>query len=411
MKRRVFFLTYLVYAGSYVCRKNLAVSMPVMGAELGFDEFALARIVFCYSLLYTFGQFAHGIFADRYGPKAVVGFGLSWAIAANLGMGAFSTLAPFVFLAGLNGFGQASGWPSLAKHISYWYRREERGVVMAWWQTNYILGGLFATVLATLIMTQLGWRRAFLLPPLLLGVIVIAYLVFCPVQPRHSRRGVLQYAPTPGRDNRRRAAEEQFRTIFMDVVRQPMAWVIGAMYFSLKMIVYCFIYWMPLYMVKELAYSPGEAGLTSSLLELGGVGGALIAGYASDRLFKARRMPVGAIMLWCLALALFFFPLLSASGRIGNGIAICLVGLCAFGPESLLAGSASLDIGGEKRVGGVAGFVNCLGSLGQVCSPFLAAWAAAGSHWDTLFRLFALAALLAGVVLASKWNYVPRTTA
>ena len=160
-------------------------------------------------------------------------------------------------------------------------------------------------------------------------------------------------------------------------------------------------------MVTEHAYSPGEAGITSSLLELGGVCGALVAGYASDRLFRARRMPVGAIMLWCLALALLSFPTLSSSGKIGNAVAICLVGLFAFGPESLLAGSASLDIGGEKRAGGAAGFVNCLGSLGQVCSPLLAAWAAANGSWDTLFYVFSASALAAGGVLASRWNYVP----
>jgi len=397
MKHRVFLLTYLVYAGSYLCRKNLAVSMPVFGPELGFDEFALARILFCYSLLYAFGQFAHGIFADKFGPKIVVGFGLSWAIAANLGMGVMSALGPFVFLAGLNGFGQASGWPGLAKNLTYWYKPSERGVVMAWWQTNYILGGLAATLVATLILSHFGWRRAFLVPPLILLGIVALYLALCPAQPDKDRSGL---------DARKPKERARLFSQLRELIKNPMLWVIGLMYFLLKMILYCFIYWLPLYMTQQLAYSPRQAGLTSGLLELAGFLGALAAGYASDRLFAARRMPVGALMLWGLALALLCFPYLSASGQWGNGLAIALGGFLAFGPESLLAGSASLDLGSNEQAGGAAGFVNGLGSLGMVLSPFLAAYAASGFGWDKLFFLFAAAAALAGIVLARRWNYL-----
>ena len=57
---RIFALTWLAYAGFYLCRKNLSVAMPLMSAELHYSNLQLANIVFGYSLFYAFGQFIFG---------------------------------------------------------------------------------------------------------------------------------------------------------------------------------------------------------------------------------------------------------------------------------------------------------------------------------------------------------------
>ena len=44
-------------------------------------------------------------------------------------------------------------------------------------------------------------------------------------------------------------------------------------------------------------YGPGEAGYTSSLFELAGFCGAVLAGYLSDHFMRGRRFPLGTIML------------------------------------------------------------------------------------------------------------------
>jgi MFS family permease len=57
-------------------------------------------------------------------------------VAANLLMGWVSSLVWLVLFACLNGAGQSAGWPGLVKNIGPWFRRHERGVVMAWWTTT-----------------------------------------------------------------------------------------------------------------------------------------------------------------------------------------------------------------------------------------------------------------------------------
>jgi len=63
------------------------------------------------------------------------------------------------------------------------FRSDNRGIVMAWWSTNYVLGGFLATAFATWavvqpwLLPQLGWRRAFLFPALLLLTITVLFLM------------------------------------------------------------------------------------------------------------------------------------------------------------------------------------------------------------------------------------------
>ena len=50
------------------------------------------------------------------------------------------------------------------------------------------------------------------------------------------------------------------------------------------------------------------------------------------------------------------------------------------------------------------GFVNGVGSLGQVTSPLLVSAVVRMAEWDALFYVFTGVALLGGVALAWRWN-------
>ena len=115
--------------------------MPLMSAELHYSNMQLADVVFGYSLLYASGQFVFGVLADRFGSRLIVTFGLLVAVVSNLLLGLAPSLAMLVLFACLNGAGQSAGWPGLVKIMAAWFRPRERGIVMAWWTTNYVIGG------------------------------------------------------------------------------------------------------------------------------------------------------------------------------------------------------------------------------------------------------------------------------
>src|ERR1035441_8417547 len=101
------------------------------------------------------------------------------------------------------------------------------------------------------------------------------------------------------------------------------------------------MFWLPLYMVNRLKYSLQASGYLSSLYELIGIAGAVMAGYISDRFSQSRRAPVSAIMLCGLAIVLLFEPVLIGFGFLGTAVAISLAGIFSFGPDTLLSGAAA----------------------------------------------------------------------
>ena len=176
------------------------------------------------------------------------------------------------------------------------------------------------------------------------------------------------------------------------------------MYFFLKITRYSLLFWLPLYLVQRMQYSESQAGYTSSLFELVGFSGALIAGYVSDRLLNGRRYPVGATMLFGLAAALLMHPVIGRLGPVPMACSISLLGILIYGPDLLMSGPASVDAVGPRHAARAAGIVNGVGSLGQLVSAYVVAVIVSRFGWDQLFTFFVLCAAAAGGLLTLKWN-------
>lgn len=392
----IFGVTWLAYAGFYLCRKNFSVLMPLLQSEAGISKLRLADILFAYSLCYSAGQFLMGGLADRFSSRTVVGAGLAVAALANLAMAAHPAYGALLALGMVNGLAQSSGWPGLTKIMAAWFRAEERGVVMGWWTTNYVFGGLAASLFAAWCIGGGQWRNGFILPAALLLAVAVVFVSLVKDAPRE--RTIAE------RDEVRRNPLANYRV----VMAQPVAWITAATAFLVKVTRYSFLFWLPLYLTERLAYRPEQAGYLSSLYELAGIAGALIAGYASDKIAGARRYPVVSIMLAGLALACLVQPRLAAMGWGGALAGIAIIGMMTFGPDTMLQGAASQDAGGSERAASAAGLVNGVASMGQLVAPYLVALVAGRWGWDVLFTVFVGIALAGAGVSAVFWNYRPR---
>ena len=418
---RIFAVTWLGYGGFYLCRLNFSVVMPLMTEDLAYTKFNFATVISLYSLLYALGQFASGTWSDRYGPRLIVSIGLFVSVLSNLLMGFSASLLAFAVLGGLNGIGQSTGWPGLVKNMTPWFGRSERGVVMAWWGTSYVLGASFATVFATFwavhanVLQQWQWRRGFWAPALLLLLIGIIYMLGSRNTPDDA--GVAGLMASEANASSRSISSEntlmdkptQVGTVgtLVATLSQPGVWSIAAMYFFLKMTRYSFLFWLPLYMTEHIGYAAGEAGYTAALYQLVGFLGAIIAGYVSDRLLNSRRFPVGAVMLWGLGLVCLLQPLAATNGRLSVAVWIALVGILTYGPDTLMSGAAAQDLGSAEHAGTVAGLINGIGSFGQLCSPFIVAYVSEVYGWEQLFYLFVIFAWIGAALLTARWNYTP----
>jgi sugar phosphate permease len=407
-QRQMFSITWLAYAGFYLCRKNLSVVLPLLNHSSGLGSVELANIVFGYSALYAIGQFAWGPLSDRIGAKRVVGAGLLVAAASNLLMGVRGSLIWLLMFACLNGAAQSTGWSGLVKTMAVWFPGDNRGIVMGWWSTNYVLGGFLATTFATWVVVQswllpqLGWRRGFLFPALLLLGIALLFLAAAKEAPDRS-----DSAAAAEDASVHLASLRSNWSALAGLLRKPSLWMVSISYFFLEMCRYALMFWLPLYMVNRLRYSLQASGYLSSLYELIGIAGAVLAGYASDRFSQSRRAPVSAIMLGCFAVVLVLEPALTRFGLAGTAVAISLAGVFSFGPDTLLSGAGAQDIGEARAAATASGLVDGIGHLGAIFSPYVVVFVSRRYGWDHLFFVLSGAAFLAAAVLMPIWNLRP----
>ena len=409
-QRQVFFLTWIAYAGFYLCRKNLSIVLPAVQGRSGLGTLQLANIVFGYTLLYVLGQFGCGLLSDRIGAKKVVGTGLLLAVGCNLLMATHLSFVWLLVFACLNGVGQSTGWSGLVKIMAIWFSRSNRGVVMAWWGTNYVLGGFVATALATWAVTQpfllpqLGWRRGFLFPAFIL--LAITFLFLAGIDGRSAED--TSSGERSASETISTAMSSNYWSDLYELLRKPSLWMVSVSYFFLELCRYALMFWLPLYMVDHLRFDLQTSGYISSLYELVGIAGAVIAGYASDYFMQSRRAPVCAVMLCAFGCVLLFQPALAHNGALGVAVLVSLAGVFSYGPDTLLSGACAQDVGEMKAAATATGLIEGIGHAGALLSPYVVVLVSAHYGWNSLFIVFASAAFLAGLVLMPMWNLQPR---
>jgi sugar phosphate permease len=406
-RSRIFGITWITYAAFYLCRKNFSVAMPFLSRELDATKEQLAWAITLYSILYMLGQFLSGYLNDRYGPRVVVSAGILVSVVSNLFMPWYGSLYVMMGFMAVNGLGQSTGWSGTIKNMTPWFRKKERGSIMALWTTNYVIGGVVATALSAFLVSPkaipfLGWRGVFVFPAILLFAIGIVYALFTRNKPAEV---VLVDGSVELPKKSIFKIKKRKRKMPKDIWLNRTVWVASGVYFFVKFTRYAFLFWLPLYLTEALQYDDVDAGYTSVAFEGIGFLGVLVAGFVSDKVLKTRRFPVVAAMLLGLALVLFVQPLLVSRGPGFVILCIGLTGFFIYGPDSLISGATAMDLGKEEHAAQVAGIINGVGSVGQLISPLVVAFVSSQWGWTRLFQLFVVMAFMASLLSMSQWNY------
>jgi OPA family glycerol-3-phosphate transporter-like MFS transporter len=249
--------------------------------------------------------------------------------------------------------------------------------------------------LSLLVARGFTWREVFAASAAVLGVILLACLVFL----RESPASVGEAE-----------AEENPANLFHTASDKQTWWAMfGAFFKSRTFCLVCvlslgttilretFSLWTPTYFTQVVHMSAAEAAAGSSVFPfLGGVS-VILAGWLSDRLGRIGRAAIiliGMTLAACVLLGLSLAQLQSAS------LAVVMVGALAFlmiGPYSFLAGAISLDFGGKRAGATASGIIDTVGYLGGVISGDTVARISASYGWSGTFLLLAGIALLTTV--------------
>ncbi|HCG0870250.1 TPA: MFS transporter [Pseudomonas aeruginosa] len=410
---QIFAITWLAYAAFYFTRKAFSVAKLGIAEDPGFqlDKMAMADLDAIYLAAYAVGQFTWGVLADRFGPRIVVFGGLLISALAAVVMGTFATLPIFATCMVVQGLAQSTGWSGLCKNIGSFFATHERGRVLGLWSTCYAFGGLVASPFAGWWAYSVfgTWHAAFYSSAAVVGGVALLFLLLQrnrpedvghpPVEPQVASEAVRYAGFRPEGGN---GGSLQ---VLAKVVRNRTVLCLGLAYFLLKPARYAILLWGPVIVYERMpALGKVGAAIVPTAFEVAGLLGPILIGFASDKLFGARRMPACVISLLALTVCLALFVPAMTTGSIPIVVGLLfMMGLTLYGPDSMICGSAAIDFGTGEAAGTASGFVNGCGSVGAILGGLLP------GYFDTytVFIGFTVAALIATAVLLPHWNSRP----
>ncbi len=413
-----FGITWLAYVGFYFTRKSFPVAKIgiLEDPAIEITRTSLGWIDGLYGIAYALGQFIWGMCGDRFGPRKVVLAGMFGSVVTAVAMGMSSTVILFGALFFCQGLCQSTGWAPLTKNVSYWFARKERGRTYGFWATNYALGGLVAGAFAGyMALVFLNWRFAFFMPAMVLAFIWLLFLLLQRNRPEDiGLPSIEEYhgetADVLATSETSEHAPEGSWKMIGAVFRNPVILSLGAVYFFLKPTRYAMLFWGPLIINDKLGTNIGESALISAAFEAAGPLGVMFAGYASDKWFQSRRMPITVVGLSILAIILFSFNGLTDEGGTGTVVLLLLaMGFFCFGPDAMIVSASAVDFGTKKGAASSAGLINGMGSTGQILGLSLPGIIWSNYGWGVLFNCMGAFVALAVILLLPRWNALPAT--
>ncbi len=362
----VMFAITLGYGVVYTCRLALSVvKKPLIdGGIFSAEELGIIGSAIFYT--YAFGKLTNGFLSDHSNIRRFFAFGVIVSALINLMMGVSSTILwIWVLLWGLNGWFQGFGAPSGIVTLTSWFSNRERGRFYGIWSTAHSIGEGLTFVLVAAFVTWFGWRAGFAGPAILCILATIGIYVTLRDRPR--TLGLPTVAEWKN-DHAKVIADVNGKPLGtwktqLFIFKLPAIWVLGLASATTYVTRYAINSWGILYLQEAKGYTLIEAGSLLGLNTLAGIVGCLAYGYASDKLFKARRPPV-TLIFGLIEIAALFIIFFSPEGNPALlTIAFVMYGFSLNGLVTTLGGLFATDIAPKKAAGAVMGFIGVFSYL------------------------------------------------
>ena len=270
----------------YIDRVNISVAIIRMAEDLQWDAKTQGTVLSSFFIGYLLTQIIGGRLADRFGGKAVLGFGvLFWSL--------FTILTPPAAAAGfglliatriLMGMGEAVTFPSFYSLYARWIPTQERSRALAFTNSGIPLGTLSALLVTPWIVNAWGWEWAFYS----FGAVGILWFAFWHLKTTthpHDHPDIsdteLRYisdnAPAQGA-----GSPPPWREM---LTRAPV-WAIIVAHFCNNWSLYVLLTWLPTFVSQGLGVDFASVGYVSMLPHLASFVFLNIAGNIADRLIR-----------------------------------------------------------------------------------------------------------------------------
>ncbi|KAG5249171.1 glycerol-3-phosphate transporter [Salix suchowensis] len=380
----------------------------------------LGELDLAFLAVYAIGMFFSGHIGDRMNLRIFLTIGMvgTGIFTSLFGVGFWANVHNFYYyliVQMIAGMFQSTGWPSVVAVVGNWFGKRKRGLIMGIWNAHTSVGNISGSLIAAAMLSY-GWGWSFVLPGLLIAFVGLLVFLLLPVSPEavgadkdedelnspdKAGEGVTEPLLIPESDVKQEAVG------FIEAWKIPGVAPFALCLFFSKLVAYTFLYWLPFYIshtaIDGKYLSDGTSGNLSTLFDVGGVVGGILAGHVSDRL-DARAITAASFM-YCAIPALFFYR---SYGHLSLGLNLTLMfitGIFVNGPYALITTAVSADLGTHSSLRGnsralatVTSIIDGTGSVGAALGPLLTGYISSKS-WSAVFTMLMAAALVAGLLL------------
>ncbi|MCA8093836.1 MFS transporter [Burkholderia anthina] len=401
------FLLFMVYGINYLDRVALSIVAPIVQTDLGIDATQMGLVFSTFFVGYALFNFIGGLASDRLGPKLVyvLSVGL-WSVFC--GMTALTVGFVSLLIVRLL-FGMAEGplCSAANKMVNNWLPRGAAATAMGLLSAGSPLGGAIAGPIVGLLAAQFGWRPAFWI----VCAIGLAWVVVWTMSTSDRPATPVNAAPsTPAAASAHAASAHAASAsaatpahTLSHYVRQPRILATAAAFFSYNYVLFFFLSWFPSYLVRAHHLNIKEMSVATVVPWLVGTIGLACGGAISDALYRltgnlllSRRI----VLVTCLLGAGACVAVAGAVQSTQGAVALMSVSLFFLYVTGAIYWAIVQDVVHPARVGGVSGFLHCMGSLSGVIGPAVTGFIVDRSGSFASAFVLAGAIALAGAVLA-----------
>ncbi|KAF6039041.1 hypothetical protein EB796_002658 [Bugula neritina] len=373
----IFTLGWVAYASTYLLRKPIGVLKSDIQKELELSTTQLGWFDVSLLLPYAVAQMLLGSVGDSIGSRKTLSLCLICSGLSMISFGMWSHAGILCALLFLNGLSQSLCWPNCTKVLSSWFTEQQKNTVFGFFGTCAFAGGIIGTGLAVYFRSTFGsWRQVHFIP----SIFVIAVGILCYIMYRESKEAgynITEENSTtkiPSAEDVESDSPSQSTLSFRELAQLPGVAEISVAVFCLKLVRYCMYMWLPMYLEKQLSYPSSNAGLFSTMFEIGGVVGSAALGLILDKFSSQRPLYGVTLTVVASAVALIVFNLTSSFGYAANSIRAAIPNKIGQ-QDNRNSGSA------------VTGIVNGFGSLGTVLEGPVIAWVSNYYGWSSMFTM------------------------
>jgi MFS transporter, OPA family, glycerol-3-phosphate transporter len=409
-RNRIFWSVWITYACFYLVRVNMSVALPGIMGEYHLSKTVMGGVLTALFTTYAIGQFVNGQLGDKFGGRKLISIGILCSAVLNIIFGfTDGWVTGMILIWGLNGLFQSMGWSPSVKTVANWFPLDMRTRRAGLLGTSYQIGNAASWAIAGFVVGLFGWRWAFWVPAGIAIIIGLHWMIRGRNAPEEVGLPTVE-EQSEGKESDGAVKKDEhlgFMFTLKTVLLKKRVWCVALGLCCLNIVRYGFLDWAPTYLFEVQHAAISMAAYKAMIIPIAGSLGALYASFLSERIFKHRKAPIAAIMLFFLAALCWVFPQIPTGSWILSLVFLALIGFTTYGPHVLMVTALPMDYGSRKAAASVAGFIDGWGYIGAALTGVGTGFLIDNFGWSYAFYFWILGAVGAAILMSFLWNKGP----